>query len=117
VASDFWQHVEKLVTSTHIEVDRPKGSSHPHYPDMIYPVDYGYLVGTVSADGGGIDIWVGSRSPRTVTGVICTIDLLQRDAEVKILLGCTEDEMQTIERFLNQGDMRCILKLRDESED
>lgn len=29
----------KMVTVT---VDRPLGSVHPEYPNVVYPVDYGY---------------------------------------------------------------------------
>jgi inorganic pyrophosphatase len=57
---------------------------------MTYPFDYGYLAGTVAADGGGIDVWLGmqaSANERRVTGVICAVDLLKRDSEIKILLG------------------------------
>jgi len=46
-------------------------------PQYIYPLDYGYLAGTTSADFGGIDIWPGSLD-RSVRGVIATIDLWKR---------------------------------------
>ena len=26
-------------------VDRPLGTAHPDYPDMIYPINYGYVDG------------------------------------------------------------------------
>lgn len=44
--------------------------------DFIYPVNYGYLDGTTSADGGGIDIWYGTYGNK-VDAVICIIDLLK----------------------------------------
>ena len=31
-----------------------------------------------------------------MTAVICTVDMVKRDAEVKILLGCTDREAQEI---------------------
>ena len=32
-------------------IDRPAGSRHPRYPDMIYPVNYGYVQGVFAGDG------------------------------------------------------------------
>ena len=57
---EFWNALDKLVNNSEIIIDRPKGTSHPKYPDFIYRVDYGYLKDTTSMDGAGIDVWVGS---------------------------------------------------------
>ena len=46
-------------------------------------------------DGAGIDVWVGSGDKR-VDGIICTVDLMKKDAEIKILIGCTEEEKAII---------------------
>lgn len=56
----FWQKLDQLVTSTSIIIDRPRNSRHPRYPDIIYPLDYGYLQNTTSGDRDGIDLWRGS---------------------------------------------------------
>lgn len=88
---DFWSALDELVRSSDLVLDRPKGSPHPRYPDFLYPADYGYLNRTASMDGGGIDVWVGT-GPKTVSAILCTVDLLKRDSEIKILLGCTEAE-------------------------
>ena len=100
---DFWQALDGLVGSSQIVIDRPKGTSHPRYPHMIYPVDYGYLRDTAAMDGQGIDVWVGSGE-RRVDAIICTVDLLKRDSEIKILLGCTEEEKQLIYELHNDSD-------------
>ena len=89
----FWQALEKLVAESEIIIDRPKGSRHLKYPDCVYPVDYGYLEGTTAMDGGGIDIWKGTDGDY-IDAIICTVDLLKRDSEIKILIGCTEEEKQ-----------------------
>jgi len=88
---EFWVALEKLVAQSAVVLDRPKGSVHPKYPAVIYPVDYGFLEGTASMDGGGIDVWKGSLG-YTVCGIICTVDLLKKDSEIKILIGCSEQE-------------------------
>jgi inorganic pyrophosphatase len=92
----FWTHLDKLVSEHRIIIDRPRGTTHPRYPDSIYPIDYGYLERTTGGDGYGIDIWVGSQPERTVQAIIVTIDLLKANSEIKIILGCTEEEIETI---------------------
>ena len=97
----FWQTMIDLVESGSIVLDRPKGNAHPRYPEMIYPLDYGYLENTYAADGGGIDVWIGSMSQKTLTGILCTFDRLKRDAEIKLLIGCTLEDVDTIQGFNN----------------
>lgn len=101
--SAFWLEMAHLAESTPIVIDRPKGRPHPNWPELIYPLDYGYLEGTSASDGGGIDVWLGSLNSRVLTGILCTFDTLKRDAEIKLLLGCTEDDVQTISDFHDNG--------------
>src|SRR5690606_2182701 len=91
----FWDKIDALVTNSRVVIDRPRGAPHPHYPELIYPLDYGYLEGTTAQDGGAIDVWCGSLSNGRPEGVILTVDLKKRDTELKLLLGCTEAEMET----------------------
>ena len=98
-ASHFWDYLAQLVASSEVVIDRPRGSAHPRYTEMIYPLDYGYLAHTTTVDGGGIDVWVGAVQTHTITAIVCTVDLLKRDTEIKILLGCTPDDQQTILAF------------------
>jgi inorganic pyrophosphatase len=107
--NNFWLKLDELVAVCPLTIDRPQGSAHPRYPDFIYPHDYGYLENTQSGDGGGIDVWRGSLPQKVVTAVICTIDTLKRDAEIKILLGCTPQEAQEILATHNEGPMAAIL--------
>jgi inorganic pyrophosphatase len=100
------------VASGPIEIDRPRGWRHPRYPSVCYPLDYGYLCGTVATDGEGLDVWIGSRHDRDVTGVVCTIDAEKRDVEIKVLLGCTQEEMATVLGFHNQGTQSAVLMER-----
>ena len=92
---EFWDTLDELVNNSEIIIDRPKGSAHPKYPDFIYRVDYGYLTNTSSMDGAGIDVWVGSGE-RKVNAVMCIVDLQKKDSEIKILIGCTEEEKSIV---------------------
>ena len=112
----FWTTLDSLASTCEIEVDRPAGSCHPRYPDLVYPLDYGYLRDTQASDGSEVDCWVVSMEGRAVTGVVVTIDLHKRDTEAKVLLGCTPDEMQTVEAFHNRGPMAATLIRRPVTE-
>lgn len=111
----FWTALDTLLSQSEIIIDRPKGSAHPKFADIIYPLDYGYLQGTSSMDGDGIDVWLGSNRELGITGIVCSVDLLKRDSEIKILVGCTDAERESVSAFHNQRlHMGGILICRDE---
>lgn len=89
----FWQAADELIATSKIVIDRPKGSRHPRFESITYPLDYGYLVGTSAIDGGGVDVWIGSQPDLGVVGILASVDLFKRDAEIKLLFGCTEEEI------------------------
>ena len=93
--SRFWSLLDELVAASEIVIDRPGGSAHPRVQTIVYPFDYGYLANTVGGDGDGIDAWRGSLPEARVTGIIATVSVPQRDAELKVLIGCTPEEMQS----------------------
>ena len=105
----YWHKLDQLVATCPLKIDRPKGSAHPRYPALIYPFDYGFLEGTQSGDGDGIDVWVGSLPQKQVAAVICSVDTEQRDVEVKILVGCTSQEAREILQIHNAGGQAAIL--------
>ena len=107
---DFWQAIDKLVSSGKTVIDRPKGSFHPRFPIIKYEVNYGYIENTSSMDGGGIDVWRGSLPSDEVNAIICTVDLMKKDSEIKLLIGCTEEEIDTVYEFHNDCEfMKGIL--------
>ena len=111
----FWAAVDRLVSDSEMVIDRSKNSAHPRFPDMIYPLDYGYLANTSSADGDDIDIWLGSLPKKQVDAVICVVDLMKRDSEIKLLIGCTETEQETILKFHNDSEFMKGLLIKRES--
>ena len=98
---DFWKALDELVNSSEIVIDRPRGSAHPRFPNFIYKVDYGYLKDTTSMDGAGIDVWVGSGDKK-IDAIMCIVDLMKKDSEIKILVGCTEEEKLDIYKTHNE---------------
>ena len=97
--SNYWAALDQLLADSEIVIDRPKNSAHPRYPEWIYPLDYGYLQNTSSMDGEGLDVWLGSDPTRRITAILCTVDLIKRDSEIKLLIGCTEEEKNIVLRF------------------
>ena len=53
-----------LGKNVNVIVDRPMGSTHPEYNDLIYKVNYGYIEGVMGGDGEEQDAYVlGVYSP------------------------------------------------------
>ncbi len=55
-------------------------------------------------DGAGIDVWLGTKGDRTLDAIICTADLLKKDSEIKLLIGCTEEEKAIIYETHNESE-------------
>ncbi len=109
----FWARLDDLIESSEIVLDRPKGSRHPKYPEMIFPLDYGYLKDTCGGEGEEVDVWVGTAGHRRLTAIACTVHTLEKDAEIKLIIGCTEEEINIIEDFHNGPYQSAIIIKRD----
>lgn len=113
--AEFWSVLEELVAGSEIIIDRPKGTAHPRFSSFIYPVDYGYLKDTRSMDGAGIDVWLGSDDRKQIDAVMCIVDRMKKDSEIKILIGCTEEEKQLVYQTHNESPyMKGLLICRDQ---
>lgn len=96
----FWKYMQRLVDESEIVIDRPKGSCHPKFPETIYITDYGYLKNTGSSDRMDIDVYIGSRKNREICAAAITVNFVKRDSEIKILIGCTDEEIEKIQNQL-----------------
>jgi len=65
-------------------------------------------------DGGGIDVWSGSDPVGKIDAVMCIVDLAKRDSEIKILMGCTEEEQAVVYRVHNETEMMKGVLIRRE---
>jgi inorganic pyrophosphatase len=95
----FWATLDQILAESKLVIDRPKGSTHPRYPDLLYQLDYGYLEGTDGGDGEEMDVWVGSLPEKRLTGILCTYDTGKHNAELKLLVGCTPQEIDLVRHF------------------
>ena len=41
-----------------VTMDRPIGAEHPKHPNVIYPINYGYIAGLLGGDGEEQDVYV-----------------------------------------------------------
>ncbi|MBR6221562.1 MAG: RluA family pseudouridine synthase [Clostridia bacterium] len=87
-----------------VTMDRPLGSRHPSHPDMIYPVNYGFIRGLPAADGEDQDAYVlGPEAPlEALTGRVAAIVRRRDDAEDKWVVcpaGCSPDAASIMEQI------------------
>ena len=82
VRPDFSDVIGRSVSG---RIDRPLGSAHPRVPDMIYPVNYGYVEGVFAGDGSEQDIYLlGVSEPRgTFSGKVIAVWHRLNDVEDK----------------------------------
>ena len=92
-----------------VTVDRPLGSCHPNYPDLYYPINYGYIEGIIAPDGEEQDAYIlGVNVPvETFTGTIIAIIHRNDDMEEKWVvapegLTFSKDEINAMVHFQEQ---------------
>lgn len=103
---DLDQYLGKTVTIT---VDRPLGSTHPEHPDIVYPVNYGYLAGVLGGDGEDQDVYLlGVQTPvASYTAKVIGVIHRKNDKEDKLVAApegmvFTEWEIRQAVRFQEQ---------------
>ena len=102
----FWQKLDTLFFSSKLVVDRPRYTVHYKYSNLVYPVDYGYLSDTTGSDQAPIDVFKGSQKTNQVGAIVVSADILKKDCEVKLLIGCSEEEDHEVLEFLNQTEFQ-----------
>ena len=105
----FWKRLNIILNESEIVIDRPKGSTHPKYPQIVFPLDYGYLKNTSGGDGSEIDVWCGSFERKELNAIACTVDILKRDTEIKLIVGCSDNEIEIIKQFHTNEFMSAII--------
>lgn len=83
----FWQKLDTLMFSSDCTIDRPKGSTHFKYSNLVYPVDYGFLSDTTAgSDQDPIDLFKGSIPTHTVDAIAVSADILKKIVKLNCLL-------------------------------
>ena len=98
-----------LGRTVNIRIDRSPGSAHPKHPELIYPVNYGYIPGVKGGDGEeldvyllGVDIPVKEYKARAIGAI-----LRHNDSEDKLIaapegMSFTKEEAEKAVRFQEQ---------------
>ncbi|MGM5484785.1 MAG: inorganic diphosphatase [Nanobdellota archaeon] len=75
-----------------VRIDRQLGSRHPEY-DFEYPVNYGFVPGTMAGDGEEIDAYVlGTSSPVNLCIARCIAVIERKDDSEDKLVTSTDDK-------------------------
>lgn len=92
-----------------IKIDRVLGSAHPNYPDMIYPVNYGFIPEVLGGDGEELDVYLlGVNQPvAEYRGEVIGIVHRHDDMEDKLIavpkgVRLTKKEIETATAFQEQ---------------
>jgi len=102
--TDSLPFLGKQVTVT---IDRPLGSAHPKY-GWTYPVNYGYVPGTLSGDGEDLDAYVlGVHRPVDNFEGHC-VAVLRRNGEADDKLIVVEEGLQ-----LTEAEIRSLVDFQE----
>ena len=90
-----------------VTVDRPLGSAHPNYKDMIYTLNYGYIEGLLAPDGEDQDAYIlGVNEPvATFTGHIIAVIRRYDDVEEKWVV-CPENVTFSKDEIMKQVEFQ-----------
>ncbi len=104
--AQVWSYLGKTATIT---IDRPIGTAHPKHPDILYPINYGYIAGEFAPDNEELDVYIlGVNKPlERFCGQIIAIVHRNNDVEDKLVAApdgvrFTVDEITAATRFQEQ---------------
>ena len=102
----FWQKVDSLYLSGSRRLIKKKGEQHDTYKNLVYPLDYARIEDMKSVSGHGVAVYLGSDNRNKVSGLIVAADILEKELDVKVLAGCTDEEIEDVLRYLNQTEFQ-----------
>lgn len=99
-----------LGKTVRIEIDRPIGTPHPKHPEIIYPINYGYIPNVYGGDGEELDVYILGIEEKLefdVTANIIGIVYRKNDVEDKLVAApegavYTAEEIEKIIHFQEQ---------------
>ena len=95
-----WLVWDQLIKDLGITIDRPVNSLHPEHRSIRYPINYGYVNGTLGADAEEVDIFVGAAENGLVAAIFTT-DFRKGDNELKLMYNCSPVEIYLVNGFIN----------------
>jgi inorganic pyrophosphatase len=108
--------LDYLQKTVMVQVDRPLGSCHPRH-GFVYPLNYGFVPGTLSPDGAELDAYVlGVFEPlANFTGECIAVIQRTNDADDKLVvapLGKTysDDQIRALTEFQERFFASVVLR-------
>lgn len=99
-----------------VKMDRPLGCVHPNH-GFIYPVNYGYIPGTVSGDGEELDAYVlGVHKPlEKFNGIVVAIIHRTNDNDDKLVVmekgrNYSDEQIMALTEFQEQYFKSIIIR-------
>ena len=102
-------YLGKTVT---VEIDRPIGTPHPKHPEIIYPINYGYIPNVLGGDDEELDVYILGIDERIEEGDRTTVKIIgivyrKNDVEDKLVaapegMEYTPEEIERIISFQEQ---------------
>ncbi len=108
----FWQKVDSLYLSGSRRLIKKKGEQHDTYKNLVYPLDYARIEDMKSVSGHGVAVYLGSDNRNKVSGLIVAADILEKELDVKVLAGCTDEEIEDVLRYLNQTEFQKTILIK-----
>lgn len=102
----FWQKVDSLYLSGTRKIIKKKGEIHDTFKNLVYPLDYARIEDMKSVSGHGVAVYLGSENRNKVSALVVAADILEKELDVKVLAGCTEEEIEEVLRYLNQTEFQ-----------
>lgn len=85
-----------LGKTVEIEIDRPIGAPHPKHPEIIYPINYGYIPEVFGGDGEELDVYVLGPDTPVDKCTVRIIAIVHRSDDVEDkLVGTTSERSYT----------------------
>lgn len=93
-----------------VAIDRPVGTPHPKHPEIIYPINYGYIPGVFGGDGEELDVYILGTNEKIKDEIfvkIVGIVYRKNDVEDKLVasiddVSYTAQEIENIIHFQEQ---------------
>lgn len=98
-----------LGKTVNIKIDRPIGTTHPKHPNIVYPINYGYIPNVIGGDGEELDVYLlGVNVPVSeynahVIGIVHRInDIEDKLVAAPIGITFTKEEISKAVHFQEQ---------------
>lgn len=106
----FWQKIDAAFISGDYKKLYTKGTKHPLYPSLVFPVDYGHIT-TNDDEKSSMKAFKGNGE-QTVQSVVVCANLLEKDLSAILLIGLEDHQEEEVLKFLNSTDFQKAVIIR-----